>query len=375
MIFLVKYQLLLRHYCRVHCYPLFLKSKLLLTSIIQFGRWKCAPKLSKDMFESGIYNNAEVHSAYGGAVISQSNELILGICSFPWGEALHPARTTLFLNFKIRSLDKALYLLTPEAEGNFYHWMIDSIGRLGLVDDFKKLQYNYKKVILHSKAQKYEDECLWKLGYDSENFLRLDPKDRAKVDELFIPPKRLPRDLPRVVNFLRSTFSDVMNSCSEASKSHPRILWVSRRRAFKRRLKNEDFVLHKLSAEFDVQTIEMEVLSLESQIKLASSADLLIGVHGAAFSLCSFMSPGSKLVEIANPLCRQDFYSDLCSVTNLEYDFISGQIDSLNYSISQQRDLRWGNQMDLVLNQQGISDLLYIMHNSTYGKKNRTTTN
>lgn len=357
MRFFSKTNLRLRLYYRVYLYPFYLKTKLLFTSFMQFGRWKPAPKLSAVTFESGTQKNAEVHSVYGGAVICQNNKLLSGTCSFPWGEALHPARTTLFFNLKSRTIEKAIYLVTPEAEGNFYHWLIDSFGRLGLVTELDQVRTNFKKVILHGTCQKYEDDCLQKVGFNSEDFIRLNSKERAYVHELFIPPKRKPQDLSRVVNFLRLTYLDVIGSHAPPN-SHPKIIWVSRSRARKRKLVNEDAVLHKLSCEFEIESVEMEAMSLGAQIKLASSADILLGIHGAAFSLCAFMSPGSSLIEIMNPHCRQDFYSDLCAVANVRYDMVSAGIHSLNFSQSQIQDLRWGNEMDLILDECAIKKII-----------------
>ena len=357
MRFFPKTNLRLRFYFRVFLYPLLLKTKLFITSFVQFGRWRPAPTLSEVTFEFGIQKNAEVHSVYGGAVICQNNELLSGICSFPWGEALHPVRTTVFFNLKSRTIEKAIYLVTPEAEGNFYHWLIDCFGRLGLVTELDQVRGDFKNIILHGRRQIYEDDCLRKVGFNIEDFIRLNSKERAYVHELYIPPKRRPQDLSRVVNFLRCTYLDVISSHASAN-SHPKILWVSRCRAGKRKLVNEDFVLQKLSCEFEIESVEMEAMSLGAQIKIASSADILLGIHGAAFSLCAFMSPGSSLIEIMNPHCRQDFYSDLCAVANVRYDMVSSGIHSLNFSQTQIQDLRWGNEMDLILDDCAIKKII-----------------
>lgn len=67
-----------------------------------------------------------------------------------------------------------------------------------------------------------------------------------------------------------------------------------------RKVVHEEPLLQMLDR-FGFTTLRMEELSLEDQLRLTCNAEALVGPHGAGMIHCSFMQPGSLVVELYPP--------------------------------------------------------------------------
>lgn len=79
-----------------------------------------------------------------------------------------------------------------------------------------------------------------------------------------------------------------------------RRLYLTRRNAKHRRVKNEDVVC-SLLAEFDFEIVELEKLSFQEQVKLMHEASVVAGPHGAALASTVFSGAITLLVFYATP--------------------------------------------------------------------------
>jgi capsular polysaccharide biosynthesis protein len=51
---------------------------------------------------------------------------------------------------------------------------------------------------------------------------------------------------------------------------------------------------------FEFENVRLEQIPFEEQVRLFSTAALVIGQHGAGLANCAWMQPGSRVVELAN---------------------------------------------------------------------------
>lgn len=98
----------------------------------------------------------------------------------------------------------------------------------------------------------------------------------------------------------------------------PRI-FVSRKRASRRRILNEEEVVAML-AKHEFSVVSFEELSPHAQAKLCSQAEWIVGLHGAGLTNMLFMPSGGSIIEIRQRGNASDnCYFSLASACNLRY--------------------------------------------------------
>ena len=101
------------------------------------------------------------------------------------------------------------------------------------------------------------------------------------------------------------------------------------------------------------------------QIFLMSQADIVFGMHGAAFTNVMFMYPCSGLIEIFSPAAVKEYYKFMAKKAQLEYIGYSKSI--VDKSTPLPKDKRNYNLIvDLATFQQAFSSLLEAVKEKKY---------
>lgn len=100
---------------------------------------------------------------------------------------------------------------------------------------------------------------------------------------------------------------------------------VRRRRATRRRWLDEDDVVRAL-ADIGFEAFDFETLPVADQIKLAASADVLLGAHGAGLVHTLFARRGGCLFEVAPPSIDHPDYWGLAAAAGQRYRRITTDI-------------------------------------------------
>ena len=86
-------------------------------------------------------------------------------------------------------------------------------------------------------------------------------------------------------------------------------LWISRARSAGRRLLEEEMLLPRLR-DANVERVFLEELDFDAQWRLMRSAGTVIAPHGAGLTNILFCGPGTRVVELADPLYpNPNFYA------------------------------------------------------------------
>jgi capsular polysaccharide biosynthesis protein len=171
--------------------------------------------------------------------------------------------------------------------------MADSLPRVAAVhskfDEFTLL------LPLRLKQYSYVREALEILKVQHEY---IDPDQLVEVIELLLPTQTSPTGNPSAyaLEKLQALFRDKLMS----SISRPfRKIYISRKKAPKRRVLNEDEIVPILQdAGFEIHV--MEDYPLAEQIRLFSESKIVAGLHGAGFVNSMFMHAGTTLLEVRN---------------------------------------------------------------------------
>ena len=210
----------------------------------------------------------------------------------------------------------------------YYHWMIEILPRLALIQgnpDLEKLP-----LLLPGSLKKFHHESLELLNL-SNRLVEISSDDVTKIEKLYFLSPLSPTANPSSigVNWLQRSFQFLKYSDRPDNK-----IYISRSDANRRQILNEEEITPFLES-LGFSIICPSEYSLKEQIQLFKSASLVIGSHGAGLSCIAFMKPATKVIEIfpesklyvgcywslAN-LCKLQYYALIGSkILNIHGDF------------------------------------------------------
>jgi len=200
----------------------------------------------------------------------------------PWhAETLNSSRTA-------DKADKATWFL-ERVYHNHSHWLTSHVPKLILLKERGHLENlvmppkNKRTAVINSTFEM--------LGINPDEFRTLDATRPLDVKELTV--LETDRFRPELLRSVRATL------CPETAEKPHRRIYISRAKAQRRKLLNENDVwpiLEKLGFEL----VFMEELSFSAQIETMQQAEIVVAPHGAAITNVLFCNPGTHVVEIAD---------------------------------------------------------------------------
>lgn len=204
-----------------------------------------------------------------------------------------------------RGLDQRPYVALGVGSKNYYHW---------LLEDFP--------VALRAREINRDVEALIPKNVPSFVLATLDQasmpfsqkRGMVRVPNLIVPTRSEDSGWHR-----RSDLDLIRNSVGVASPSrtNQKKLYISRRfsnRAFENEKQIEDFLLRR---GFDV--LYLERLSFSAQTELFSSAEIVVGTHGAGLSNIVFANQQARVIEIATMTYSNYCFETLAHALELDY--------------------------------------------------------
>ncbi|MBJ6108283.1 glycosyltransferase family 61 protein [Hymenobacter sp. BT523] len=180
----------------------------------------------------------------------------------------------------------------PWATGNYYHWMVDTLPRLLLLQG----THPGCPLVLFEPVPAYVRQTAAMFGF--ERLLPLPPETVANVPELAMP------DYPAPSGFQDGALSlaardRVIEALHLKGFAGERRVYVSRSRQRLRRLLNET-AIEPLLRQYGFETVYFEELSFAEQVRLMTETTVLVGVHGANLTNMLFLRPDAAVVELMN---------------------------------------------------------------------------
>lgn len=221
-------------------------------------------------------------------------------------------RAAFFLFNKQEKISSAVWI-TDRRSKEYFHWFTDALPRLIAAKDFIKLH----TLILPEYYQNipYIKDSLTFFSVPVR-FVR--PTARLEVGELILPghtadPGNYNRSL---IIKLRDTF---LYNYKEDNRRAYRKIYISREKAKKRKISNEDGVV-KLLLTYGFEIHYFEDYCLEKQIQICAQAKTIVGLHGAGLTNILFMPEKGQVLELRNESdSHNNCFFSLASELNLEY--------------------------------------------------------
>lgn len=159
---------------------------------------------------------------------------------------------------------------------NYYHWIMEHLLKLRHVERYAEVVGETPTLIIPPDPPKYITETLSLLGYSRSEWVEWS-EPGVRVDSLVVPT--YPEPTPGNLAWLRSQLQRRVKPVSD----EPSRIYVSRDRSDKRLVENEHEV-RKAVSEFGFEPYFLEDLTVAEQIQLFSSADAVLGPHGAGLT-------------------------------------------------------------------------------------------
>ena len=299
--------------------------------------------------------NALCTSLYGGAVIDSHNKMYERFSQFPWGIELHPAMSQPYLGAISKKIGKGVFLITPEARNNYYHWMVDLLPRLLLAKKYSLQEFQGARIILHSPARDYEDQTLALAGVSPEQVIRLNRFELIQAEQLLVPDYEgaelvFPEWKKQLLNEFKT---DVLGY---AKKVAHRKIYLVRGKQRTRQLIGEDHLIQALE-EKGFEAIDPQLLTLKQQMKVLSEASVVVALHGAALTNLVFCLPGTQVIEIRNNHDAPEYFRALSKVYGLHFETLG-----VRPRKEKQRRIH-SNRENLILTQEDVERLIKMTGN------------
>ena len=260
------------------------------------------------------------------AIITMNNYLVEEL-SFQWeleSEALVEGRKNKV--FKMRGIVKpkkfkgTVFSLLGGggAKYYYYHWMIDSLGKLGLLKQsgrFDKVDY----FLVPSYSAKYHKETLSHFGISEDKIINEDSIRHIQADYLMVSSfTQVNFHHPKwVCDFLHNSFT-----LPRGEKKRETLIYIPRGdAAVNRKVLNEAELIEVLKDYgFDIRFLSE--MTVPDEAEFFNSAKLVLGAQGSGFTNLVFCEPGTIVVEFFPDKYVRHIDYDICNKMGLEYHYI-----------------------------------------------------
>jgi capsular polysaccharide biosynthesis protein len=217
-------------------------------------------------------------------------------------------------------IDDRLGVLATRGDGNYYHFLLDVLPRLGLFEQSATIEQPVRWYAPMATA--FQRELFNLIGIEPADVLDSSTTTHVQAAELIVAslPDAHLRTPPWTVDFLRRRLLP-----PDAKRVPGKCIYVTRgSRRNSRIVVNETDVLNALSR-FDFQVVDPGRLSVVEQIRAFAEAELIVAPHGAALANLAFASPGAAVIELLAPDFVQACYWKLAGcVPGLRYRYLIG---------------------------------------------------
>jgi len=213
-----------------------------------------------------------------------------------------------------------LGLLALQGDTNYYHFMVDVLPRVGVLEQCPDMAP--PDLWYAPKSTQFQRELLEMMGIDLEQVIDSSETRHVVAETLIVPtpPSMTIINPPWVIDFLRRRLMP-----PKIRRIDGRAIYVTRGGAMNnRRVENEPDLMDYLSSRgFDL--VDPGKLSTLEQIETFAQASMIVGAHSAGLVNLTFAAPGAAVVELFPSGGVNTCYWKLAeSVPGLEYRYVLG---------------------------------------------------
>jgi len=235
-------------------------------------------------------------------------------------------------------VDGEVLLLGGRGAGNYYHWLLDHLPKLGVLERVAEPSERTSdtarpsgapRVLVDALSADFQTRTLAQLGIAANRVVTTRGHGRwLRVERLLVPrlDNRLGLHAGRWQrDWLRERFGlSPLTPATRAPGADGARLFIARDGA--RALRHGSALTRVLDAH-GLRTVFPERLSVTEQAALFDTAELIVGPHGAGLANAVFARPGCVLVELYARYLPPCFWA-LATIGELDYANLSTQPDA-----------------------------------------------
>jgi hypothetical protein len=208
--------------------------------------------------------------------------------------------------------------LTCPTSYNFFHWMMECLPRLAVLEKYIKL---FDGIIIPGESRPFHHESLLALGIDNKCLFEASTRSHLKVEHLFTTDYSA-RDNPP--SWLHEWYKEKFIQPLAVKVKPGRKVYISRADAMRRKASNCD-ELEKMVSALGFEVVTLSQLSFIEQAKVFHTSDFIVGEHGAGLTNLVFCRKGTKVIEILNAFWMYPCFYAIAVSAGLEYHcFVAG---------------------------------------------------
>lgn len=205
----------------------------------------------------------------------------------------------------------------------YYHWIVEYLPKFRALEHYEAETGNRPPLLVEPDPPSWKLESIRLMGYSTDRCVSWNAP-KASASRLVLPihrPRRHYRFYPAPDDHEWMRRRAIANARAEVDA--PRVVYVSRSDADRRRIRNEVELLEGLS-EFDIGRYVLSELSVDEQVRLFHDADVVVAPHGAGLANILF-SDRLGVVEILTPDAGRPHFFFHSSVLGHEYECVVGE--------------------------------------------------
>jgi hypothetical protein len=211
-------------------------------------------------------------------------------------------------------IDQTIAVLSSAGADNYYHWMFDVLPRFMMIN-LEEIDFLYINI-----NKKFQKDYLDFLNIPQHKILPASKSTHIQAKTLLIPS--LPGTTGRMTEDSCIYLKELCKEFCTGAMPKKR-LYISRKDAKSRKVINESEIIPILQ-NYNFEVAHLTGLSVKDQISLFSSAEAIIGPHGAGLSNIVFCSPSTKIIEFFTPDYLNACFWSLSEICNLNYSYLVG---------------------------------------------------
>ncbi|RKN85336.1 glycosyltransferase family 61 protein [Paenibacillus ginsengarvi] len=264
---------------------------------------------------------------FSGAVITPDNRLVWDVSTnFIIPNWVHPIYRCGSLPPLVRTAE-TVAVLTFIWSRNYFHWVIDVLGRLALL---QKSGIPIDKYIISGDGPAaFQEETLTLLGIPPQRIIRSYNGLHLQAERLVVPSLQpynlLPfksNQVPRwATDFVRSELYRIVRP--QPLSGFERI-YISRKDANHRKVLNEGDVIRMLMSR-GFREVTLAGKTVAEQIRLFRSAQIIIAPHGASLTNLIFCQTGARVLDILPTRYMYPCFWHISSYYGLSYAYLIAQ--------------------------------------------------
>ena len=274
-----------------------------------------APRFTLEMRDGLVVGNYAAHITKGGLLDLETSSYF-GITH--WTE--HPIYLRARLPEPQRVSGRLLSLAAPGSFGNYYHWLMDALPRLGVLAE--TMPGLAPDVLFTNSTSTYHRGFLDLLGLSHLPRVEASKHAAVRADSLLDPAIVNAHTMgPRwVTEWLRATFP------AESTSDKPERLYITRgNQPNTRRVNNESAILAILQP-LGFEVFDPGAHSVREQIDHFAAAKTIVAPHGAALTNLNFCTAGVGLLELFAPqYLNPGYWTIIDNVPDTKYRYLIGE--------------------------------------------------